>query len=71
MATRPCRPKEITAELREAEVLLGRGRKVAEVVKEPDIHELTHARWRKESGAMQVDPMKRPKESGQQNARLR
>ena len=40
MARRHYRPEEIIAKLREEEVLLGRGKKVAEVVKEPGIHQV-------------------------------
>jgi hypothetical protein len=36
------RPEEIIAKLREADVLLGEGRKVPEVVKAPGIHEVTY-----------------------------
>jgi len=70
-ARRHYRPEEIMAKLREAEVLLGRGKKVAEVVKELGIHEVTYYRWRKEYGGMRVDQMKRLKELEQENARLR
>jgi len=63
--------REIIAKLREAEVLLGRGKKVAEVVRELGIHEVTYYRWRKEYGGMRVDQMKRLKELEQENVRLR
>jgi len=71
MARRHYKPEEIIAKLREAEVLLGRGKKVVEVVKELGIHEVTYYRWRKEYGGMGVDQMKRLKELEQENARLR
>ena len=71
MARRHYKPEEIIAKLREAEVLLGRGKKVVEVVKELGIHEVTYYRWRKEYGGMRVDQMKRLKELEQENARLR
>jgi putative transposase len=63
MARRRYKAEEIMAKLREAEVLLGRGKKVAEVVKELGIHEVTYYRWRKEYGGMRVDQMKRPTSS--------
>jgi len=44
VARRHDRPEEIMAKLREAEVLLGRGKKVPEVVKELGIHEVTYYR---------------------------
>jgi len=71
VARRHYRPEEIIAKLREAEVLLGRGKKVTEVVKELGIHEVTYYRWRKEYGGMRVAQMKRLKELEQENARLR
>lgn len=71
MARRHYRPEEIIAKLREAEVLLDRGKRVAEVVKELGIHEVTYYRWRKEYGGMRVDQMKRLKELEQENAHFR
>jgi len=71
VARRHYRPEEIIAKLREAEVLLGRGKRVAEVVKELGIHEVTYYRWRKEYGGMRVDQMKRLKELEQENAHFR
>lgn len=47
MAGENYQPKEIIGKRREAEVLLARGRKVAEVVKELGIHEVTYYRWRR------------------------
>jgi len=71
VARRRYKPEEIIAKLREAEVLLARGKRVAEVVKELGIHEVTYYRWRKEYGGMRVNQMKRLKELEQENARLR
>jgi len=71
VARRHYRPEEIMAKLREAEVLLGRGKKIAEVVKELGIHEVTYYRWRKECGGMRVTQLKRLKELEQENSRLR
>ena len=65
------RPEEIIAKLREAEVLLGQGHKVPEVVKAIGISEVTYYRWRKEYGGMDVSQAKRLKELEQENARLR
>ena len=65
------RPEEIIAKLREAEVLLGEGKKVPEVVKALGIHEVTYYRWRKEYGGLQVSQAKRLKELERENARLR
>ena len=71
MATKHYRPEEIIAKLREAEVLLGQGKKVPEVVKAIGISEVSYYRWRKEYGGMDVSQAKRPKELERENARLR
>ena len=65
------RPEEIIAKLREAEVLLGQGKKVPEVVKAIGISEVSYYRWRKEYGGMDVSQAKRLKELERENARLR
>ena len=65
------RPEEIIAKLREAEVLLGQGNKVPEVVKTIGISEVTYYRWRKEYGGLNVSQAKRLKELERENARLR
>ena len=71
MAKRRYRPEEIITKLREAEVLLAQGMKVAEVVKAIGIHEITYYRWRKEFGGMKVSQAKRLKELEKENSRLR
>lgn len=71
MARKQYRPEQIIAKLREAEVLLAQGMKVAEVVKAIGIHEVTYYRWRKEYGGMKVTQVKRLKELEKENARLR
>ena len=71
MARRHYRPEEIMAKLREAEVLLGRGKKVAEVVKALGIHEVTYYRWRRQYGGMRVNQMRRLKELEKENSLLR
>ena len=71
MPTKHYRPEEIIAKLREAEVLLGQGKKVPEVVKAIGISEVSYYRWRKEYGGMGVSQAKRLKELERENARLR
>ena len=39
------RPEEIIAKLREADVLLGQGKRVAEVVEALGVNEVTYYRW--------------------------
>jgi transposase len=65
------RPEEIIAKLREAEVLLGQGKKIPEVIKALGVHEVTYYRWRKEYGGLQVSQAKRLKELERENVRLR
>ena len=48
MSRKRYRPEEIIAKLREAEVLVGQGKKVPDVVKAIGISEVTYYRWRKE-----------------------
>ena len=71
MPQRRYRPEEIIAKLREAEVLLGQGKKVSEMVKALGISEVTYYRWRKEFGGMDVSQAKRLRELERENARLR
>ena len=63
------RPEEIIAKLREADVLLGRGKKVAEVVKALGASEVTYYRWRQEYGGMTVPQARRLKELRSWSAR--
>jgi putative transposase len=65
------RPEEIIAKLRQADVLLGEGKKVPEVIKTLGVHEVTYYRWRKEYGGLKVAQAKRLKELERENARLR
>ncbi len=65
------RPEEIIAKLREADVPLGQGKKLPEVIKALAIHEVTYYRWRKEYGGLQVSQAKRLKDLERENARLR
>ena len=71
MPRKTYRPEEIIAKLRQADVLLGDGKKVSEVVKALGIHEVTYYRWRKEYGGLQVSQAKRLKDLERENARLR
>ena len=65
------RAEEIIAKLREADVLLGQGKKVAEVVKALGVSEVTYYRWRSEYGGLKSDQIKRLKELEAENTRLR
>ena len=65
------RPEGIIAKLREADVLLGQGKRVAEVVKALGVSEVTSDRWRREYAGMSVPRARRLKELERENARLR
>ena len=71
MSRKRYRPEEIIAKLREAEVLLGQGKRVPEMLKVLGISEVTYYRWRKEYGGMNVSQAKRLKELEVENGRLR
>jgi putative transposase len=71
MSQKRYRPEEIIAKLREAEVLLGQGQKVPEVVKALGISEVSYYRWRKEYGGLNASQAKRLKDLERENARLR
>ena len=52
MAKKGFQPEEIINKLRHADVLLGQGKKVAEIVKTLGITDVTYYRWRQEFGGM-------------------
>ena len=71
MPRKSFRPEDIIAKLREADVRLGQGKRVAEVVKALGVSEVTYYRWRQEYGGMSVSQARRLKELEQENGRLR
>jgi putative transposase len=64
-------PEEIVAKLRQAEVLIGQGKTVADTVRAIGVTEPTYYRWRTEFGGLKLDQVKRLKELERENARLR
>ncbi len=65
------RPEEIVAKLRQVDVLTSQGQSVAEAVRSIGVTPFTYYRWRKEFGGLKTDQVKRLKELGQENQRLR
>jgi alkylhydroperoxidase family enzyme len=63
-------PEGIVAKRRQAEVLIGQGKTVADAVRAIGVMEPTY-RWRTEFGGLQLDQVRRLKELERQNARLR
>jgi hypothetical protein len=71
MARKRYTPETIIRTQREAEVLQGQGKSIAEVVKQPGITDQTFYRWRTEYGGMRVDQTKRLKVPYKQPKRRR
>ena len=64
-------PEEIIGKLRHADVLLGQGKKVAEVVNALGVTDVTYSRWRQEYRGMTTAQAKRLKELERENGQLR
>ena len=64
-------PEQIIARLREAEVLIARGKGVDQAVKQVGVTVLTDYRWRKEYGGLKLDQARRLKQLEAENARLK
>ena len=62
---------QIVSKLRQADVLLGQGKTVPEVVKELEISQQTYYRWRQKYGGVSPDMIKEFREVRKENARLR
>lgn len=71
MAKKKYTSEEIIHKLREADVLLGQGRSIADACKQIGVTEQTYYRWRKAYGGLKVDQAKRLKELEAENARLK
>jgi len=64
-------PEEAINKLREADILLGQGKTVGEVIRQLGVNKVTYYRWRREFGGMKVEQAKRLKELEKENARLK
>jgi putative transposase len=71
MAKKGHKPEEIVAKLRQADVLVSQGQSVAEAIRAIGVTEVTYCRWRRESGGLKSDQVKRLKDLEAENARLR
>ena len=71
MGRRRYTSEQIIHKLREAEVELGRGRKVPQVCRQIGVSEQTYYRWRKEYGGLKLDQARRLKELEKENMRLK
>ena len=62
---------QIVARLRQADVLIGQGKRVPEVCKEIEISQHTYYRWRQKYGGMSPDMIKQLRVLQKENARLK
>ena len=62
---------QIVSKLRNADVELGKGKKVPEVCKELEVTEQTYYRWRQKYGGMQPVRVKQLKSLEKENSRLK
>ncbi|MEM9153210.1 MAG: transposase [Cyanobacteria bacterium P01_F01_bin.3] len=59
MARRRYTTEEIIRKLRQADVLIGQGQTVADVIRHLEVSDVTYYRWRKENSGLKVDQAKR------------
>ena len=71
MAKKRHTAEQIISKLREAEVFLAKGTKMAQVCRKLGVTQQTYYRWRKEYGGVRTDQVKRLKELEKQNVRLK
>ncbi len=62
---------QIVAKLRQADVLIGKGKTVPEVCREIDVSQQTYYRWRQKYGGMSPEMIKELRELQKENARLK
>ena len=63
--------EQIILKLREAEILLAKGKVVADVCRQLEVTENTYYRWKKEYGGLRVDQAKRLKQLEKENQQLK
>ena len=71
MAGKREKPEDIVLKLRQVEVLQGQGLSVGDAVRQVGITQQSYYRWRRQSGGMSRDQLKRLKELETENQRLR
>jgi len=62
---------EIVGKLRQADILIGRGKIIFDVCREIGVTQQTYYRWRTKYGGMSPDMVKQLREVQKENARLR
>ena len=71
MARKRYTAEQIIGFLRQAEVMVGQGKSISDVLREIDVTANTYYRWRKEYGGLGLDQARRLKDLEQENARLK
>ena len=71
MARKRYTAEQIIGHLRQAEVMVGQGKSIADVLRELDVTANTYYRWRKEYGGLGLDQARSMKDLEQENARLK
>lgn len=71
MARKRYSTEEIIRKLREADVLIGQGQSVSDVIRHLGVSDVTYYRWRKEYGGLKIDQAKHLKDLEKENARLK
>ena len=63
--------QQIVSKLRQADVLIGKGKSVSEVCREIEVSEQTYYRWRQKYGGMSPELIKELRELQKENSRLK
>ena len=71
MSRKRFKPEEIVNKLREADVLIAKGRTVAQACKRIGVTGFTYYRWRREYGGIRTEQAKRLKMLEKENDRLK
>ena len=71
MARKRYTAEQIIGHLRQAEVMLGQGKSMVDVLRALDVTGNTYYRWRKEYGGLGLDQARRLKDLEQENSRLK
>ena len=64
-------PEQILNKLRQVEVAVANGKRVAEAVREIGVSQHTYYRWRTEYGGLNLDQARKLKQLERENARLK
>lgn len=71
MARKRFTVESIVAMLREADVMIGKGLTVPEILKQLNLSDATYYKWRKEYGGLKVDQARKYKELEAENQKLK